>query len=604
MSTKYPCGNCGIGVRFSGIKRTGLCNNWYHADCQNILDKVLKKLTRQEIGKWKCTNCSADKQPQLLNQVFTDSLSLNSSDTIQELENSLIAYNILENSNSREDKLEMAAKIGSALVEENKLLKDATLKLKTKLSIMEEKLEEMGNEEKKHLHKIENLLQLNADVEAQLTKEKKLSQEAQFIYEEHDLQLRQHMDSYVKRIAELEKTVLTLQKKTENQETKTFHDSETQTSPPAEIIKDSPPSSLIFEMSGIKTKLDRMEIAINTLAINTLTSGDRQTCNEKLNNTLTEVDLTSRTNQTCQEKLENSLTDIRTHSTSGTSQTCNEKLYALTECGPHHQTSGTSQTCNEKLYALTECSPHHQTSGTSQTCNEKLYALTECSPHHQTSGTSQTYAETTIKEHLAPLSLEVIQLRSGQGRMEQLMESLSIKLELLARTTPPASLNICTSVEQTHLKHNAITKMRNPEEVEENHYSVSLQMAKANALLKKNTIMKPALESILSSQEGKSTENANAFKVQRGPPITAKKLGTDESLEKFFMDNIESAMKINMNYFSPPHQAASYIWNCIRGYHIYSKYFFRAQTNERGQIKETVCNEYIHPPSKCGWPGK
>ncbi|KAG8326847.1 hypothetical protein J6590_032680 [Homalodisca vitripennis] len=261
-----------------------------------------------------------------------------------ELENSLIANNFLENLNSREDKLEMAAKIGSALVEENELLKDETLKLKTKLSIMEEKLEEMGNEEKKHLHKIENL-QLNADVEAQLTKEKKLCQEAQFIHEEHDLQLSQLIDSYVKRIAELEKTVLTLQKKIKNQETKTFHDSETQTSPPAEIIKDSPPSSLLFEMSGIKTKLDQMKIAVNTIAINTLTSGDRQTCNEKLNNTLTEVDLTSRTNQTCQQKLENSLTDIRTHLTSGTSQTCNEKLYALTECSPHHQTSGTSQTC-------------------------------------------------------------------------------------------------------------------------------------------------------------------------------------------------------------------------------------------------------------------
>ncbi|KAG8326848.1 hypothetical protein J6590_032681 [Homalodisca vitripennis] len=145
-----------------------------------------------------------------------------------------------------------------------------------------------------------------------------------------------------------------------------------------------------------------------------------------------------------------------------------------------------------------------------------------------------------------------MQLRSGQGRMEQLMESLSIKLELLARTTPPASLNICTSVEQTHLKHNAITKMKNPEEVEENHYSVSLQMAKANALLKKTTITKPSLESILTSQEGKTTGNANALKVQRGPPVTAKKLGTDESLEKFFIDNIESSMKINMNYLSPP----------------------------------------------------
>uniref|UniRef100_A0A1B6J218 Uncharacterized protein n=1 Tax=Homalodisca liturata TaxID=320908 RepID=A0A1B6J218_9HEMI len=99
----------------------------------------------------------------------------------------------------------MAAKIGSALVEENELLKEETLKLKTKLSIMEERFEEIENEEKKYIDKIENLLQLNADVEAQLTKEKKLRQEAQFIYEEHDLKLSQLIDGYVKRIVELEK---------------------------------------------------------------------------------------------------------------------------------------------------------------------------------------------------------------------------------------------------------------------------------------------------------------------------------------------------------------------------------------------------------------
>uniref|UniRef100_A0A1B6IEY1 Uncharacterized protein n=1 Tax=Homalodisca liturata TaxID=320908 RepID=A0A1B6IEY1_9HEMI len=106
----------------------------------------------------------------------------------------------------------MAAKIGSALVEENELLKEETLKLKTKLSIMEERFEEIENEEKKYIDKIENLLQLNADVEAQLTKEKKLRQEAQFIYEEHDLKLSQLIDGYVKRIVELEKTISTLQK--------------------------------------------------------------------------------------------------------------------------------------------------------------------------------------------------------------------------------------------------------------------------------------------------------------------------------------------------------------------------------------------------------
>ncbi|KAG8311384.1 hypothetical protein J6590_044531 [Homalodisca vitripennis] len=268
----------------------------------------------------------------------------------------------------------MAAKIGSALVEENELLKEETLKLKTKLSIMEERFEEIENEEKKYIDKIENLLQLNADVEAQLTKENKLRQEAQFIYEEHDLKLSQLIDGYVKRIAELEKTISTLQKKTENQETKsaTFQDSMTQTSPLTKIIKDSP-SSLLLEMSGIKTKLDRIEIAINNLAINTLTSGDSQT-NEKLFNTLTECNshLTSGASQTCKQKLENPLIDCNPHLTSGASQTCHQKLKnTLTECSPH-LTSGTSQTCQETLKnTLTECSPH-LTSGIDQSCKQKL----------------------------------------------------------------------------------------------------------------------------------------------------------------------------------------------------------------------------------------
>ncbi|XP_046671388.1 uncharacterized protein LOC124361385 [Homalodisca vitripennis] len=246
----------------------------------------------------------------------------------------------------------MAAKIGSALVEENELLKEETLKLKTKLSIMEERFEEIENEEKKYIDKIENLLQLNADVEAQLTKEKKLRQEAQFIYEEHDLKLSQLIDGYVKRIAELEKTISTLQKKTENQETKsaTFQDSMTQTSPPTEIIKDSP-SSLLLEMSGAS-----------------------QTCQQKLKNPLTDCNphLTSGASQTCQQKLKNPLTDCNPHLTSGASQTCHQKLKnVLTECNPH-LTSGTSQTCQEKLKnTLTECSPH-LTSGIDQSCKQKL----------------------------------------------------------------------------------------------------------------------------------------------------------------------------------------------------------------------------------------
>ncbi|KAG8313624.1 Diphthamide biosynthesis protein 2 [Homalodisca vitripennis] len=86
---------------------------------------------------------------------------------------------------------------------------------------MEDKVKEMENEERKHIDKIEHLLQLNADVQTQLSKEKKLHLEAQCIYEEYNLKLRQHIDSYVKRIGELEKDIDVLQMKTENREIKT-----------------------------------------------------------------------------------------------------------------------------------------------------------------------------------------------------------------------------------------------------------------------------------------------------------------------------------------------------------------------------------------------
>ncbi|KAG8276067.1 hypothetical protein J6590_072856 [Homalodisca vitripennis] len=60
---------------------------------------------------------------------------------------------------------------------------------------MEEKFEETENEEQKHIDKIKHLLQLNADVQAQLTKEKNLHLKVQIVYEEQDLKLSQLIDA-------------------------------------------------------------------------------------------------------------------------------------------------------------------------------------------------------------------------------------------------------------------------------------------------------------------------------------------------------------------------------------------------------------------------
>ncbi|KAG8297168.1 hypothetical protein J6590_040311 [Homalodisca vitripennis] len=54
----YPCGECGIGVKYSSILCTGTCNLWYHGGCVNLTERQVTKLTKKEISNWKCRNCN------------------------------------------------------------------------------------------------------------------------------------------------------------------------------------------------------------------------------------------------------------------------------------------------------------------------------------------------------------------------------------------------------------------------------------------------------------------------------------------------------------------------------------------------------------------
>ncbi|KAG8240848.1 hypothetical protein J6590_100775 [Homalodisca vitripennis] len=248
MPSKYPCGICEIGVKFSGIKCTGPCQTWYHSGCEKIKEKDLKKWAPHVIEKWQCTKCSEVINPCLLAQK-TDAIPLTSpvtlNNSITELESSLIENNFLEDSNKEEHKLLMAAKIGTALLEENKILKGEKFKLETKLAIVEGKLEEIEINEGKYIGRIEILLQQFAESQEQLGKEKTLRQEAQAIFEDHDLKLGQLIDNHLKKIDQQEKTILMLQKK-------------------LEITKLTP---IVIELTEIETKLDQVELVIKSFAI-------------------------------------------------------------------------------------------------------------------------------------------------------------------------------------------------------------------------------------------------------------------------------------------------------------------------------------------------
>ncbi|KAG8276610.1 NEDD8 protease nep2 [Homalodisca vitripennis] len=80
--------------------------------------------------------------------------------SIDELESSLSENNILHNLEDDDEKLEMAAKIGAALLEENNLLKEKNIRLESKVDILEELVGRMENEENKYLSKIEYRISL------------------------------------------------------------------------------------------------------------------------------------------------------------------------------------------------------------------------------------------------------------------------------------------------------------------------------------------------------------------------------------------------------------------------------------------------------------
>ncbi|KAG8250145.1 hypothetical protein J6590_107895, partial [Homalodisca vitripennis] len=222
---KYPCGVCSIGAKYSSIKCTGPCGFWFHGGCVHISDGQLKKLSKEEISSYRCKNCSMSHPVQNTNHLLGShaletscikdnchaQIRMNSSEVlnspIKELECSLIENNLLEESNNDDHKLQMAAKIGSALLEENKILKEEKFKLETRLTIVEGKLEELEIEEKKHIDRIEILLQQNAASQDQLNKEKQLRQESQAIFEEHDRKLNQLIDSHLRKLDQQEKTI-------------------------------------------------------------------------------------------------------------------------------------------------------------------------------------------------------------------------------------------------------------------------------------------------------------------------------------------------------------------------------------------------------------
>ncbi|KAG8316457.1 hypothetical protein J6590_050581 [Homalodisca vitripennis] len=392
--SKFPCGVCGIGVKYQGIFCTGTCKLWFHSKCLNWSDKQFKKITKVEIDDWKCPKCKPAgneglKEVELNNQSRHNPHQLSPNrqlatfqspyhqfsepeTNLDEVKTRIQNHDKLEEADL-ETSLTLAAEAGNALLQENQKLKEEIYKLNqdkivlsANLTSLESKIEAMSTNEEKHLNQIERLYEQLVDASNQLDKSKHAKFELQQFYEEYKQNqlLNQHLD----KINSLEKTnrALTKQlsdlKNVSNQLTnsQTFCEKETQTFNNTPVLNTLTPCtnsleqpdslltspSLLIELGNIKNKQNDMERTLNSILQQFQTVGITQTPTEELS----QPPLTGVTSQTTIE--------LHSKVTGGISQTPTEKLSQPPLTGETSQmtielhskvTGGISQTPTEKL---------------------------------------------------------------------------------------------------------------------------------------------------------------------------------------------------------------------------------------------------------------
>ncbi|KAG8291269.1 PC4 and SFRS1-interacting protein [Homalodisca vitripennis] len=265
--------------------------------------------TKLTLGKTKTDNFRNKK----LNEALFEAEKL----YLSRLENSLVENNYFEDTENEHDKLELAAKIGSALLEENKILKEQNLRLEAKLTSFEAKIED------------------------QLEREKQFTLESQTIYEENDRKLGQAINEYTKKIKDLEKETKLLKSKVGNSDETTLSNIRTanvsvQTVAPNVNQQSQPASnspSLLNEVVQLKTKQRCMETLIKTMTaqIETiLLNNNKLSGLQHTNDLLTDSDkiMLTENSQTCSKKPNTSLTNgnSKKAQTAENIQTCTKNL--------------------------------------------------------------------------------------------------------------------------------------------------------------------------------------------------------------------------------------------------------------------------------------
>lgn len=270
---KYPCGTCGIGVKYSGAKCTS-CAKWFHAGCQNILEKNLKKWTPCEIQNWKCKDCQEKTEP---NHLESNTPICHNMDEL---------YAKLSNYSSTEEpdlntSLSLAAEVGNTLLNENNSLKhniqnlileNARLAAKvnqlSNINEFESQIESLKLELQQALDKNDILIQTLNEAENQLVKEKQFQNELSIVFEEQDKIKEETIQKYETQITKLQNKINKIEKgkldTNQNLNTKIYRNAETQTNL-GQLTISNTNSHTLAEITQLKLKQSTLEQAFKEL---------------------------------------------------------------------------------------------------------------------------------------------------------------------------------------------------------------------------------------------------------------------------------------------------------------------------------------------------
>lgn len=222
-------------------------------------------------------NLSSSKSDPEFNKILSGSPPQPENQQLREVHNKVQNYQE-QNIDDLETSLTLAAEAGTALLTENKALKEENQRLNLLLHSKEAQVEEYSREEETFIAKIENLQQKISDMERQLSKEKLHRIDMQQIFEDHDINQAQVLNEYEQKIKDQDKEILSLRSllKTQSSYFQETHSVETGTQTDPQPFSITKSTTLEAELTQLKKTYSTLEENFNHIKSNILYCTENQ----------------------------------------------------------------------------------------------------------------------------------------------------------------------------------------------------------------------------------------------------------------------------------------------------------------------------------------